>query len=1360
MLTFTRALPVAVGDPLLSRQYNKLAKAFAERILSGVADAPYRIHWLAHSLVRQIRQNDGDQITPHDEWWKFYGLIEPDGSGGSTLPEPAGAGTANPDNPLIRFIFGGDSPPSLEIGSEDFRLNDLASPSGSLSALWGLGKLQRGWFDAAAASGAGVQNAPAFEASASHYRIAGIYGYRSPWLKSYGGFPPQPLLSAPPQPQDCDLGLGAIRNYDIFFTRLTNSTVPGGEAAGDVRDYPLTCPLGTAEGDNDLTSVGGILYGARSYHVFHNNGTVDILPYRDWIEGPYTGGGELRRRNCDLLDMVLNQYVKEYRGSQGQREKENRDVGAIGFDLQSFYLKQYSLAPVPGTFDNTYDSNGRPNGTPIYPAIELTANTPDATALTFAPGGTARALPNGFVVAGYYASGIGLAKPCTVELTATVGSGTAATVQTVRITLAAGNDEALVYFDGESGNLRDGLGAAATAASPCTLTARLVGGLELSAGGRLRIEFAETQKYKPDFTDAYLMLRLGSTTGDALRNSDNRGLDFQTPKELSDFYLRYGCMAALRSEGTGLPDQFASGVFANPVYDAARKLLIDHCRLVAPLDYSADQGGRFVRYAVEGGKSILWFKRILTDQGASVDFFKGIGPSFTGSVISPITGSVDFPVRAGHVYLVKTGSVVYRRTTYSAGARFTGKYGASTFDSMPAGSEVNEYDGIRAVAGEDETSNEWCVFLSGSAFQEPPSDGPFKLDGYANPLGYLVNRAFFISQEVGGLKTTGHLSGPGGPINASRLLREHFSFGASSPFEQSLSIVLSPEAAPGYNYLYSANSTVASLGPVDVTAKKTNFFKSNPIYPPPYEVESAITDPVDPSLVKVTLKERLQQTADAATLCPSLDMDTSTWPAAYLVNDDAHPRTDENLVMDYLKYGLDSNPPFRLGDCALDETPATTLDIAALRGAVLPRFYFTKLPVKVFEDVPANDTYEPHDTPMLCDSLLQLQFYLRAMCEGYLDERSGPNPPGGGGPSACDLGKMFDYTYENLCFAALQNKQQYLSVLKYALRTDKPKGFGSAPDTEFDAEIFNQLVSCVNLLTKVRLELPLTLESRIKLDQTGILEIVPTGPPSADHKQFYWKGNPSGALNAVCGSPAPGPWVPVSAGSFSIEAFKYANIVEPYPGGEGYDCWNGNTTFGPSGTNGYGLFGQHQVNEIRLPDNQLALYAVPGYDGTRGSLITLLIDADHPEDPVTPRIGILGTVTQTRSWYESYTTMDNNTTSQDPVVFLHTQEIRYVGVAPDLTLPPAVPLGGGVYAALHGRERIIPTECRLLVLSGDGNSLEAENLGDPLTGEASFWITPNIPVPGPNLTGRYEARTSIEFRAESVDNLFIEVPLV
>ena len=35
-----------------------------------------------------------------------------------------------------------------------------------------------------------------------------------------------------------------------------------------------------------------------------------------------------------------------------------------------------------------------------------------------------------------------------------------------------------------------------------------------------------------------------------------------------------------------------------------------------------------------------------------------------------------------------------------------------------------------------------------------------------------------------------------------------------------------------------------------------------------------------------------------------------------------------------------------------------------LRGAALPRFYFTRLIPTVFEDVPANDTYEMHDTLM------------------------------------------------------------------------------------------------------------------------------------------------------------------------------------------------------------------------------------------------------------------------------------------------------------------------------------------------------------------------------------------------------------
>ena len=67
-LQYTRAATVAKGAAITSTQWNKLCDAVNDRLLGGVGDPTYRIHFFWHSLFRNLRQNNGLLYAPEDEW--------------------------------------------------------------------------------------------------------------------------------------------------------------------------------------------------------------------------------------------------------------------------------------------------------------------------------------------------------------------------------------------------------------------------------------------------------------------------------------------------------------------------------------------------------------------------------------------------------------------------------------------------------------------------------------------------------------------------------------------------------------------------------------------------------------------------------------------------------------------------------------------------------------------------------------------------------------------------------------------------------------------------------------------------------------------------------------------------------------------------------------------------------------------------------------------------------------------------------------------------------------------------------------------------------------------------------------------
>ena len=113
------------GDNIESEHYNKLARAFNDRLLYGVGDTTWRLFFSAHSMMRSMvrmkpgfnSENVWQEPTQEDAWWKIYSHIIP--------------------SPLLY-----ESPLSKDYRSDDvpFSHSDSSSMSGTVYS-WPTGKI-------------------------------------------------------------------------------------------------------------------------------------------------------------------------------------------------------------------------------------------------------------------------------------------------------------------------------------------------------------------------------------------------------------------------------------------------------------------------------------------------------------------------------------------------------------------------------------------------------------------------------------------------------------------------------------------------------------------------------------------------------------------------------------------------------------------------------------------------------------------------------------------------------------------------------------------------------------------------------------------------------------------------------------------------------------------------------------------------------------------------------------------------------------------------------------------------------------------------------------------------------------------
>lgn len=988
-IEFTLAPTVATGDRITSTQFSRLADAFNQRLVSGLGDGPWRVFFYWLSMFRQVRNPDetGTAFPPNDEFFQIYQLLNPTESEWPvTGPgDPEGANVASQMN---AFVFGAEA---LNLDEESNRLPEwlvATDPMPSQAEIWEAGKSQRGGYD----PDSGGIASPAYDAAREHWKIR--YSRTSPHGNSYGGFLPEPEVHMTGC-EDPDLtdGVPAPRNYIIKFTSLIDGTVVS---------YPGTCqpnPTGSSY-DDHVAFVASLPW---AYYVVLNNGTIDIYPFREWIEGPYTGEGVLQKRENGAINRMLNTFVREFRGTDAERASNTYHL-QNAFDFHRFFYAQYRLAPNLGT-----ETEGIVNV--AYPRVTVSSGADAGEFLPFVAEGESHAYRSGFVLNSFYAGASGLAGSVTLEL-----MDGEEVIRTVTLTPDSSGAVSQIYFMAED-------------STPAPLRVRLATSLAfLGTGGELTLEFTELVQYKPQVNDAYVLIRSSSALGST---PDGIGPNETEAFAISDDYFEHGCF--LNRNGIGSANPADNAVNTNAVLDAVRRF----SKVVR-----VARRQEFVKYAVEDGKSILWFRRFAFGLHGTTpaDVWDGIGPRQSRVSSSEVTTGIR--------YVVRSGTVTYNGTNYVTGQQFTGVAGQSTYTG---GGELFEYEGIRATAPVNGYSNEWLLGVEFKAYH-PSETSIWKPSAYSDYYG-LMNRCHFYSPDIANDYSTlmhgafGERAGTGG--------------------------ILLAEFPPGYNYVSMetafAGSTNANTLPCDPSDTaciegRLNFYKSCRIYEPDVQIESVVAE-INSSgeeLVKVTMTGRLHYCAEDAPA--SIDGDISTWNLTDLATE--RYRTTESGLREYLvnqTYGNQCSK--NAGNWAINSGVDSLPDNPY--GSCYPTFRLCKLIPKPYED--GNDSQNGTDTRFEHDAFAQMELYLRAMCEGWVDGRTSAE-------YACQSGtvSVFDFTFENLCFGAFGGR--WINFMDSEDRDDNPQGYGPLPNTLAKAELFNQFSSCINLLTTVRVMVPSVLE--------------------------------------------------------------------------------------------------------------------------------------------------------------------------------------------------------------------------------------------------------------------------------------------
>lgn len=366
-------------------------------------------------------------------------------------------------------------------------------------------------------------------------------------------------------------------------------------------------------------------------------------------------------------------------------------------------------------------------------------------------------------------------------------------------------------------------------------------------------------------------------------------------------------------------------------------------------------------------------------------------------------------------------------------------------------------EGIHHIPHTASFTNEWLMFMQSKPYN--PSDSSlWKRGNYADYFP-TINRCLFApgyrsrfyNQELWQFFNEMH---PDAPYD----LRKLYYF---------------PETAfTAYNYDGGAaggvNPVSLNYDPEDPGTSEwaSNFYKSCPIYPRDYEVESVkVIVENGEEIVRVAFTTRLQHCDTAPN---SISRDTSTWNIPALNNEPY--RTDENAIRQYILQNDDSyNPLQKVGDSQCISEVYQNTDRPY--GSVMPTFFFTKLIPKPYIppklETSCSACFNTSSAFIPSENYQQMVYYLKGMCEGFVDDATSTT-------YGCQTwyDTAFDYTYENLIYDASGGTFNSIPILPTNKRPDKPYSYGPLPNLNVAAQPINLIANAVNKLTKARLPMP------------------------------------------------------------------------------------------------------------------------------------------------------------------------------------------------------------------------------------------------------------------------------------------------
>lgn len=1047
---FTEAVEVAVGAPITSRDWNLFSAALTERILSGLGDTVFRCCEYLLGLYRSMLAPDRLGLRWHAEaeYFEVFQALRPNVANWplalvakSGLPEPEGP---NPQNPMMAWVYGNVG---AKMDNEARRLNaipaslNLDTPASKFIQA----KLARGLRDPAT----GYENAPARECALQFaklaYRKDGYFGL------SYGGFLPGPgKLSTACDPPCVTSGctLPTRDNLEIYFTATRPDVAVPADIAAYYTATTESWPADPAQNVNRITFLGTCLLcdddlcppGSAAPPSRCTSGSGEYclhlyvhyeLPLGWWVI--FNDGTEAFLAKSDWVEGPYTQVqaLSHDYGDQIRRAVNGFNREFRGSDTQRA-VEDYDN-------DEAFDiqaymtlQNFMAPARGIQSGETISAASP---IWRLGPGAwlAGQKLNGDFGSTTYsWADGfVGTHVLAWLETTDTS--------KTVRLTLkaASGNYEMTASKDGQIIRLPD--------TRLTSVTVELAEGVTLAAGENIVIEATELEQGKPNWWDMYVVMRkagarlVGSGGGPGNQFTDGIGTEEEQARVICDEYVATGAIVN-QADVASISDP--TSVNENAVYDAARRMY-QTCRIM----------NRFVLrdYSVEGGDSILWF----TPHPRT----GGLGDAETDAY--PMENPED-----------------------------EGDPDIDLFEGMTV-------ERIPPVGG---SSQRWVFGLWLKPYTVPPAPG--------NPKGYLdpelygdltpdVNRC--IVDDVYSVQDVSFRRHTNRSMNVA---------GRGNYYGQ---------APSGWNYAQTFAVTptnVNHVGAPYTDEQRIMFAKSCRVYEPPMEIRS-IERVIEGNteLVKVTLMGRLRNTHGETngapetisrsgwkpenTSCPTGGGGVALSPGGWNFDTiSAEPfACDERNLRLYLFERwceVHDTASFTWGDGAISKGTATRWGGSSRQPAIMPHFYFLKLPPMVRVD--QDDTETAEDAIHDHDAVLQCEWILRCMVEGSL---------AGEGTLDCSdpaTARAYDWTWRNLCqtlfgmsgagsLATVKTDDKGGELAEGDVRADQPEGFGPLPNTTSASEVFNRLVKIVNSLTRWRVMLPWKAEYRAMYGESDPIRI-------------------------------------------------------------------------------------------------------------------------------------------------------------------------------------------------------------------------------------------------------------------------------